>query len=496
MTRKCAFAISLLCVLMMASPLLFMGVYPDGQSEYRQLEPFPTLRAENGVFNEGFPGQFEAWYQDHFALRREAIALYSYLNLRVFGSSDVDDVLVGSDGMLFYRDTVADYEGTSVWDEEQLRVVSRNLEYMICALDEIGVPFYVAVAPNKNSIYPERMPEAYARYAGEGNQDRLYACLRALAVEPIDLKATLTAHKEQGPLYFSTDTHFNERGAALAARQILAELAPDADAPPVEPMGSHVYREGDLARMLGLEGRLSEEAPSVYTGDLPDQVNLSEREVVLEGSGEENVLIFRDSFGVGIIPYLYDAFLQSTYRWSWPFDLTDAEEYDAVLILLAERNLTEALTAIPEIRSPRVDADLAWTEKWPAQIDVELNPGSTGLLLTVSTDRTIDPQRGRFYVSVDDQWRWVLPWAGEEEEEPAEGAPLELNLTLSVIDDAEGLRLVYRDEAGEAFAIGEPFDLEGDALEWFFEGEGYEDADGEASDEYDDLQRLRESLFE
>lgn len=88
-----------------------------------------------------------------------------------------------------------------------------------------GVRAYkIILGPNKNTIYPEYLP-TWAQPAGYSRAD--YLLSHAGKGVYIDTRPALLAEKSQSsaPLYFKTDTHWNEHGALVAFRALVEDLS-------------------------------------------------------------------------------------------------------------------------------------------------------------------------------------------------------------------------------------------------------------------------------
>lgn len=81
-----------------------------------------------------------------------------------------------------------------------------------------GTVMFFTMPPEKSAIYPERLPVGLAHRPGFAQ--RLYVALRRRGVPTIDLTVGLRQAALRTPskaLYYSSDTHWNEPGVALAA---------------------------------------------------------------------------------------------------------------------------------------------------------------------------------------------------------------------------------------------------------------------------------------
>lgn len=87
--------------------------------------------------------------------------------------------------------------------------------------EQNGIDFCFTIAPNKNSMYSSQMPARYAA-ASVRNAQLLKQQMEQQNVRYIDLFEVLSNSKEQ--LYYRLDSHWNMRGAQLAAQALLEEL--------------------------------------------------------------------------------------------------------------------------------------------------------------------------------------------------------------------------------------------------------------------------------
>ena len=106
-----------------------------------------------------------------------------------------------------------------------------------------------------------------------------------------------------------------------------------------------VYTEGDLARLMGMPGGLPENAPTpVIDIELPE-ADYALHTLSVSAQGEGRLLLFRDSFGTAIGPYLAQSYENTQLRWENPLEVW--HDCDDALILIAERNIRLYLSEPP-----------------------------------------------------------------------------------------------------------------------------------------------------
>lgn len=334
-----------------------LGILIFGESEAAANEILasrPSVQNRDGSFNTALLSDFSDYIADRFAFRQEMVTAWSEINANVFSGSVEEQVLLGSDSWLYYRETLDDYLGRGMSDVE-LKYAAKNLALMQEYAENQGAAFVFTIAPNKNSLYPEHMPTYYPKGHDGSNAERLPAVLEQYGVNYVDL---FEAFRNEEVLYFSTDSHWNAQGAALAADHILSGLGMESS----YFSGSFtnpVSHRGDLYEMLYPAGTMTEPDPQFSSGfsyiceNDPNGGNAITINTTAAGR-EGTLLCWRDSFGISLYPYLAEKFGAATFSRASAYDLSQIETLgaDTVIIELVERNLAQLITASPVFAAP------------------------------------------------------------------------------------------------------------------------------------------------
>lgn len=187
-----------------------------------EILPAAPVIAADGDFNPDFLAETAAYVNGRFSFRLEGITAWAKLNAALFRTSTAENVLLGRDGWLFYAPTIHDYTGDTPMTARELYCAARTLYLLQEYAENRGGDFLFTAAPNKNTLYPEYMP-ARTRLGSVSDMDALYALLDEMGVSYLDLRDIFSQEAE--PLYFKTDSHWNAKGAALAADALLAALS-------------------------------------------------------------------------------------------------------------------------------------------------------------------------------------------------------------------------------------------------------------------------------
>lgn len=361
------------CIVLFAAALLAPAVDSllrpearrDVELEARLPEPFPTLGpALDSV--RAFPRAFEAWYGDALGLRDVLLHWNSRLRVLHFRASPGEPLLVGRDGWIFptLLGILDASQGRAELTRARLEAWRKALESRRAFCASLGAEYIVALAPEKNSIYPERLPAGHEPI-GPGVQDQLVAWLAERSdLRLVDLRPALRAEKDRDHdrdfAYYPLGTHWTDRGG-YAVHRVLVDAArarfPDLAPVPIERLcWEFDPAEGDTwAHRLRLSGLLRQEARvlDVLQRDFAEPVEREGDVVRVAGPGADrpSLLVFHDSFGERVRKLFALCFGRATFVFDPHFDAARvrAEQPDVVIELFAERRLLLELPfALPD----------------------------------------------------------------------------------------------------------------------------------------------------
>ncbi len=332
--------------LIVTLPSVFLNVSLDASHELKEnrtLEPFP--RASLFYFQK-----LEKWYLDHFGGRADLIYLGARIQMNTLGIPANRQVLVGRDQWLFYdqhyksgRSYFSDYRGLDHWTPQQLETIKGNLKETNRHLKRCGINFYLVFAPDKQTIYSDKMPFE-KRSTGHSKLDYLIKYLEQESdLKILDLRKTLSNARqiESHPLYYKTDTHWNSLGAFYAAQAMLYmmrldgleinQLRRDEWTVKAEP-----FDGGDIAlSMLSLPKYFSDEKLEMK------RINISSEKKTM------NMLLYGDSFADAMTDFLDGVMGEIALVKRVSVDGKDIEKHkpEVVVIEVLERLLAGLLTA-------------------------------------------------------------------------------------------------------------------------------------------------------
>jgi alginate O-acetyltransferase complex protein AlgJ len=338
------------------------------ESEMRELATWPAWSwAPERI--AAWPSAFQKYFDDHFLLRNRLITWRASLLWNRLHVTASDTVIAGKDGWLFYGADggVDDWIQTDPFTQEELELWRQALVRRRAFLAKRAIPYLFIIAPDKQMIYPEFMPDTLRRMRPDFRADQLIAYMRETTPDfkILDLRAALGAAKHEELLYHRSDSHWNDRGALVAYQTIVRALQEwfssmkplqrsDFDTDPTVP-------SGDRISMLGLTDQGKAGLPGLVLRGQGHRIVVPEHpdpygEVGLLITEHHNhalpkAMVYRDSFGGQLIPLLSEHFSRASYRWQneFEFEEIDREKPDVVIQEFVARHLFTYLPYPPMI---------------------------------------------------------------------------------------------------------------------------------------------------
>lgn len=347
----------------LCAPALDQLVRPDEArdtvaAERRGPEPRPVF-PRSLLELTAFPRRFEAHYQDTFGLRDvllQANAVEHWFGLRRSPSRLVEPAAQG--WCFLGGDSRGAHRGLRPFNTRELDGWVRRLRERRDFLAARGIRYLFVLCPNKETIYPERVPTTWSRVG----PTRLEQLALRLADEPdlpfLDLRPALNAAKAgdqtEDWVYTRFGTHWNGRGGYAAYRALVERLQQDfpalelvsvADCRAVEATAS----TESLANQLYLGGRIRQRQYALelpgrsYDVQLPSGHADGAKLVTRKDLDAPRLLWLHDSFGPFLEALLCESFsfVQAHWTQEFPVDALYEARPDVVLETYVERVLVE-----------------------------------------------------------------------------------------------------------------------------------------------------------
>lgn len=296
-------------------------------------------------------------FEANFYERKTLVAAYNRIRLQM-GDRVFPQVVVGRDGwLLFNSDGNLDSYQNSNLLTNRLETIHRQIVLLDRYFKARGITLIVVVAPNKETIYSNKVPSEIQKL---GDESRLDLLLQMFSESDppivIDLRKPLQEARADAQVYYKTDTHWNAYGAYVAYREILiraSQVYPDLQLLGLDQFGLKETTPVtlDLVRLLG--GDFPQESmflvqpkfdSNTYFYRIPPYSNIS---ISTSDLSQRKLVIYHDSFGdASLNAYLKYSFKEAIYvrnavsekgfaSTAW----VDTVEPDVVVIEIAERSM-------------------------------------------------------------------------------------------------------------------------------------------------------------
>ena len=355
----------LIVMIVLPTPLYFAirnHIDTGENDENRVLKEFPHFSLATV---ETYPEDFDEYWNDRLPFKAQMVRMNGFVDYEIFKSSGSPYVIVGKDGWLFYKgqqanfeDPEADYAGTNLFTEDELKLIAHNMVKAKQLCESMGCEFLYFVPPNKERVYAEYMPDAYGP---PGEQSRMMQVVEYLRENtdvpvlcPYDELMKFKAEHPEYQVYLKYDTHWNNLGAYIGGKVIddyLGFNMPELKDTKIVEIPNQIF---DLSTLIGLKNVLRDD--HVY--DIQDYTQ-RELEIAQDAKATEfrfhnvgnncdprKVYIIGDSFSTMMGKYIAcnfnDVYL-NTYK-MYDYNLMLAEDPQIIIYETVERYVGNLLT--------------------------------------------------------------------------------------------------------------------------------------------------------
>ena len=266
------------------------------------------------------------------------------MKMEFLKTSPEKKVILGKDGWLFYDTdnylgdgiTIKDYRGLAPFSDKELIQIKNELERRRDTLAKSGIQYVVAVAPNKNTIYSDYLPDYITKITPETRLDQLTKYMRQNStVKVVDPRWVLHEGRTTYPTYYMNNSHWNDYGALLAYGEIMKEVES-------QRKGIKIYGVQDFDLFLEARER-GDIGDMLAIGDILGDVNVGLR---VRGQVDKHIigkLVFvHDSFGDWLTWFLtlhFDPIVDLQTQHFFDIKRIISEKPVVVIHVIAERYL-------------------------------------------------------------------------------------------------------------------------------------------------------------
>ena len=206
------------------------------------------------IFEGESTRRFSTQLNSHFLLSKPFAHIERAVTWSIAGDTGTS-VRPGCAGWLFLADELTPHPSA----EQNALTRAAIVTQLDRVLKKRNIHLVMTVVPDKSRIEQSHLCGLHRSAGFSDRIDHWIGPLRQQQIEVIDLRDTLT--QTSGERYYRTDSHWNEHGAAAAARTIAQRLQelrlvdkPATTAPPEAIQSRIVERSGDLIRVANFDG--------------------------------------------------------------------------------------------------------------------------------------------------------------------------------------------------------------------------------------------------
>jgi hypothetical protein len=351
------FIILFLIVLVVPTIIQVFGLEKISHSENRNKADFPKLHTIKKP--KQFVNEIKTFYKDNFGLRNTLSDFYINFKTTTLHESPIPSkVIIGKKGVLFlgnsFSNVINESLGFDLFSERELSKIKSTILERKNWLKSQNIAFYVAVVPNKHSVYRELLP--FKAPIIQTRKDQLINYLKSsINFNLIDLGAQFKTKKLQYNLYRKFDTHWNDIGAFFGYQTLIDCIKTDFNIERrefSEYYTKKVILNGELGKMITLFNKDTVSTLNAFHPDKIDTILMPKyysKKNIYEDHFKNSkktykVLFLRDSFSSAMKQFFNQTFGECTFIWTHKFDkeIILKEKPDIVVMEYVERYL-EAL---------------------------------------------------------------------------------------------------------------------------------------------------------
>lgn len=277
------------------------------------------------------PEQFEKNIWKHDALISGFTRLRWALGDHVYSSA-----VLGKDGWLEYskNGNLDDYQNANPASVEDLEKIRQKIRKVYQLLRQRNITFLIVIAPNKATIYPDKLSDEIQKLGPESYLDKLTGYLKQKGPAVLlDLRPTLQAGRKKQDVYYRTDTHWNSNGAFVAYANIIRVLSNTY--PQLQPKKRSEFKVQtdpvylhDIAQLISATNILEPKSEYILKHDnVQWGESITNNYIVLmqvattSNPNAPSLLMYGDSFSIALRKLLAPHFSKTTFIQNSPLNL-------------------------------------------------------------------------------------------------------------------------------------------------------------------------------
>lgn len=330
-------------------PMCHISKKEISEKENRILARWYPLIKEDKTINFDFGKNFNDWFSDRFFLRNAFLSLND-MKLVALGYWEIHTVIKGKDNWLFFAgaDATESYTNSKPLTQEELEKIYRYIKNLDDYCKKHNKKFYMFIAPDKSKVYEEYYTDKIKKVHEESKTDQLLKYMKEHSdVKIIYPREKLISLKGKDLLYWKQDSHWNSLGAYYGYLELMDVIRKDfKDIEIFHPQEYFMEKNlGDLYRILPKIAVRKDNTDYKVPVETAKYSHLVEKDTetsvnqYYNPQGKYNLVMYRDSFTIFLLPYLVHSFKDSKFMWKHTVISKEMEDADIVIFEMVERFL-------------------------------------------------------------------------------------------------------------------------------------------------------------
>lgn len=230
-----------------------------------------------------------------------SINYFCYKILKI--SLKKEEVIVGKDNFLFlgnfYHNIIDKMQGEYPYTFDEINTWTNKLKNIQTWYEDRGVKFVIVIAPSKHTIYNEKLPE-WLNLNNKTITDDITNLSLKKGIKILDLRNILKEQKAT-QLYFTTDTHWNHKGASIAYREMIKYVNNTYSLnykTPKYTLSNTRTGSGDLANLLKIQPFFSKDYEKNYTYKFEHNIKVCHGKIDKEHNLEQCINKYNPIIGI------------------------------------------------------------------------------------------------------------------------------------------------------------------------------------------------------
>lgn len=318
---------------------------------------FAVAIGMGNVLENDLPEGESKTFNDRFYSDDTIVNFVKYIDYRVFGHIDSDEVLIGKDDWLFETsdnengyERLLDYIGGNTFSEDELEKISKTVSDRAAAYESEGIEYMLIVVPDSITVCSDNVPWYLGKQSENTRLSQVTAHIKEKGIDEfINPAYVMIAESDELEMYNNTENSINAYGAYCLYNTVVSRFLADTGREV-----DRIYREDinfytrltdgkQIAQKAGLSETIKNRTVSISDG-MTDEYTVAYNEkdfmiTLRDGARQDDtydcvvVEYTNDWDRIQLMPYFSNTFDKVYYRGRLMEQPSTSKQYGATLVV-------------------------------------------------------------------------------------------------------------------------------------------------------------------